>query len=201
MSAHVGTLTQTSQQANDRDLIAKVARGDEEAFSALYDRLSGPLYSLAYKMLGDAGEAQDALQDICLQLWRRAAAYEATKSSVFSWAVLITRGRVIDRLRSRSRRSRIVAASTDDETVTTEPSDASTPSTGADTVASHEQAARVRQVLARLPQDQREAIELAFFSDLTHQEVAERLSQPLGTIKARIRRGMLKLREHLRVQT
>lgn len=197
----MGTLSQTPQQADDFALLTRVARGDEAAFSDLYDRLSGPLYSLAFKMLGDAGEAQDALQDICIQLWRRASAYDASKSSVFSWAVLITRGRVIDRLRSRSRRLRVVAGSTDDETGIAEPSDASTASTGADNVANNEQAARVRQVLAKLPSDQREAIELAFFSDLTHQEVAERLHQPLGTIKARIRRGMLKLREHLRVQS
>ncbi len=197
----MGTLSQTPQQADDFALLTRVARGDEAAFSDLYDRLSGPLYSLAFKMLGDAGEAQDALQDICIQLWRRASAYDASKSSVFSWAVLITRGRVIDRLRSRSRRLRVVAGSTDDETAIAEPSDASTTSTGADNVANNEQAARVRQVLAKLPGDQREAIELAFFSDLTHQEVAERLQQPLGTIKARIRRGMLKLREHLRVQS
>ena len=196
----MGTLSQTPQQADDFALLTRVAGGDEAAFSDLYDRLSGPLYSLAFKMLGDAGEAQDALQDICIQLWRRASAYDASKSSVFSWAVLITRGRVIDRLRSRSRRLRVVAGSTDDEAAIAEPSDASTASTGADNVANNEQAARVRQVLAKLPSDQREAIELAFFSDLTHQEVAERLNQPLGTIKARIRRGMLKLREHLRVQ-
>jgi len=197
----VGTLTETAQQADDRAIIARIARGEEAAFGALYDRLSGPLYSLAYKMLGDASEAQDALQDVCLQLWRRAASYDPTKSSVFSWAVLITRGRVIDRLRSRSRRLRIIAGSTDDETSPSEPVDASTSATGAETVASHEQATRVRQVLANLPADQRAAIELAFFTDLTHQQVAERLGEPLGTIKARIRRGMLKLRERLSLET
>lgn len=197
----MGTLTETAQQADDRAIIARIARGEEAAFGALYDRLSGPLYSLAYKMLGDASEAQDALQDVCLQLWRRAASYDPTKSSVFSWAVLITRGRVIDRLRSRSRRLRIIAGSTDDETSPSEPVDASTSATGAETVASHEQATRVRQVLANLPADQRAAIELAFFTDLTHQQVAERLGEPLGTIKARIRRGMLKLRERLSLET
>src|SRR5689334_17125321 len=94
-----------AQQTHDRQLVARVGQGDQQAFSALYDRLSGPLYSLAVKMLGDAAEAEDALQDVCLQIWRRASSYDPTQSSVFSWAVLLTRGKVIDRLRARGRRS------------------------------------------------------------------------------------------------
>ena len=80
-----------SQQEIDRNTLSRVARGDQTAFAVLYDRLSGPLYSLAVRMLGDATEAQDALQDVFLQIWRRAAAYDAKQSSVFSWATLMTR--------------------------------------------------------------------------------------------------------------
>jgi RNA polymerase sigma-70 factor (ECF subfamily) len=90
-----------SQEQTDREMLALVAREDQQAFSRLYDRLSGPLYSVALRMLGDAAEAQDALQDVFLQLWRRAGSYDVDQSSVFSWAILMTRSRVIDRLRAR----------------------------------------------------------------------------------------------------
>jgi RNA polymerase sigma-70 factor (ECF subfamily) len=179
-------------------MLAQVARGDQRAFSQLYDRLSGPLYSVALRMLGDAGEAQDALQDIFLQLWRRASAYDPEQSSVFSWAMLMTRSRVIDRLRARGRRLRIVAASTDDpDAARAEAADASTAETAADVADRNDEAALVRSNLNNLPIEQREAIELAFFSDLSHPEIAAQLSQPIGTIKARIRRGLLKLRERM----
>ncbi len=188
-----------SQQTADRDMIARVVSGDQRAFSELYDRLSGPLYSLAVRMLGDATEAQDALQDVLLQIWRRASSYDANQSSVFSWAVLLTRSRLIDRLRARGRRLRVVVSSTDDDETQDRMADASTEESAADTADRNEEALRVRSVLSQLPADQREAIELAFFDDLTHHEIAAQLGQPLGTIKARIRRGLLKLRERIAV--
>ena len=187
--------TPTTQQMLDQEMIARIGRRDQSAFSPVYDRLSGPLYSLAMKMLGDPAEAQDALQDVFLQIWSRAATYDPEQSSVFSWAVLLTRSRVIDRLRARGRRSRVVVASTE-ETPPAE-ADASTVESAADTVEKNDAAARVRDVLKNLPSEQRDAIELAFFEDLSHHEIAARLEQPLGTVKARIRRGLLKLRERL----
>ena len=190
--------TATAQQMADREMIARIGRGDQGAFSALYDRLSGPLYSLAVKMLGDVAEAQDALQDVFLQIWSRAGTYDPEQSSVFSWTVLLTRSRVIDRLRARGRRLRIVVASTEDEDKPTDVADASTTESAADTAEKNDEAARVRSVLNNLSSEQREAIELAFFGHLTHHEIAARLGQPLGTVKARIRRGLLKLREQLR---
>jgi RNA polymerase sigma-70 factor (ECF subfamily) len=188
-----------SQQEIDRDALARVASGDQAAFAQLYDRLSGPLYSLAVRMLGDAAEAQDALQEVFLQIWRRAANYDAKQSSVFSWATLMTRSRVIDRLRARGRRLRVVAASTDDENRLEAAVEASVGPSGADTVEGNDEAERVRSIVKKLPAEQRQAIELAFFSDLTHHEIAAQLNQPLGTIKARIRRGLLKLRERIAV--
>jgi len=184
------------QQIADREMIERIGRGDQSAFSALYDRLSRPLYSLALRMLGDAGDAQDALQDVFLQIWSRAATYNPEQSTVFSWTVLLTRSRVIDRLRARKRRLRIVASATGDEDA--DVADASTMESAADTADKNDEAARVRSVLNNLPSEQREAIELAFFGHLTHHEIAARLGEPLGTIKARIRRGLLKLRERLR---
>jgi RNA polymerase sigma-70 factor, ECF subfamily len=184
---------ETPQQVSDREMIVKVARGETAAFRALYDRLSGPLYSLALKMLNDAGEAEDALQDVFVQIWSRAKTYDPDQSSVFTWTVLLTRSRVVDRLRARERRLRVVTAEEQGRKV----GDASTAASAADIVDKNEEVVRVRSKLNELPSEQREAIELAFFTDLSHHEIAARIGQPLGTVKARIRRGLLKLRERL----
>jgi RNA polymerase sigma-70 factor, ECF subfamily len=186
--------TSTAQQMLDQEMIARIGRRDQAAFSALYDRLSGPLYSLAMKMLGDPAEAQDALQEVFLQIWSRAGTYDPEQSSVFSWTVLLTRSRVIDRLRARGRRSRVVVTSTEDAPIA---ADASTVESAADTAEKNDEAVHVRYVLNNLPSEQRKVIELAFFEHLSHHEIAARLGQPLGTVKARIRRGLLKLRQRL----
>jgi len=188
--------TSSAQHMLDQEMIVRISRRDQSAFSALYDRLSGPLYSLAMKMLGDPAEAQDALQDVFLQIWSRAATYDPEQSSVFSWTVLLTRSRVIDRLRARGRRSRVVVPSTKD--TPSGVTDSSTVESVADTVEKNDEAARVRYVLNDLPSEQRQTIEMAFFEHLSHHEIAARLGQPLGTVKARIRRGLLKLRQQLR---
>jgi RNA polymerase sigma-70 factor (ECF subfamily) len=189
--------TSTAQQMRDQEMIAQIGRRDQGAFGALYDRLSGPLYSLAFKMLGDASDAQDALQEVFVQIWSRANTYDPEKSSVFSWAVLLTRSRAIDRLRARDRRLRVVVESTAENKVA-EATDASTVESAADTANKKDEAAHVRSLLNNLPEDQRQAIELAFFGHRTHHEIAAQLGQPLGTVKARIRRGLLKLREQFR---
>lgn len=173
-------------------LIAAMARGEKAAMAALYDQLSGPLYSLACRMLGDTGEAQDLTQDIFLQLWRTAASYEAGRGSVFAWAVTLTRNRAIDRIRTRQRRSELLTAAAPD----LQPAPAGDPDT-AGSVGRREKSAAVRSALAELAPDQQQAIELAFFGGLTQQEIAARLNEPLGTIKARIRRGLLKLKDRL----
>ncbi len=183
------------QQRADAEIIARTARGDHAAFAVLFDRLGSPLYSLAYKMLGDASEAQDAIQDVFLQIWRSASTYDHSQSSVFTWAVLLTRSRVIDRLRARTRRLRLEEVSREGSE---SGSGASVSESGADIVNRNEEAARVRAALAELPAEQREAVELAFFTALTHEEIAKRLGEPLGTVKARIRRGLLKLRDRMR---
>src|SRR6266581_5842180 len=142
--------TATAQQMADREMVARIGRGDQSAFSALYDRLSGPLYSLALRMLGDAADAQEALQDVFLQIWSRAGTYDPEQSSVFSWTVLLTRSRVIDRLRARDRRLRLVVPSTDDKESRAEVADASTIESAADTANRNDEAARVRLVLNNL---------------------------------------------------
>ena len=185
--------------AEDRALIAAAAQGSEAAFGRLYDRLAGPLYSLCVRMLGDRGDAEEVLQEACVQLWRRAAAYDPGQSTVFGWAMHITRCKVIDRLRLRSRRLRVLVP---EETqlpgeLSVIERVASADAEPADTLDRSDRAVRVRGILNELPAEQRQAIEMAFFSDLSHHEIADRLSEPLGTIKARIRRGLLRMRDAL----
>ncbi|WP_069963736.1 sigma-70 family RNA polymerase sigma factor [Lacunisphaera limnophila] len=174
-------------------LVAAMAQGDKAAMGSLYDQLSGPLYSLAYRMLGDAGEAQDLTQDIFLQLWRTAGSYDAGRGSVFSWAATLVRNRAIDRIRMRQRRSELLAQAAPDLQPTAPGGDADS----AGTLWLQEKATAVRAALAEIAPDQKQAIELAFFGGLTQQEIAARLNEPLGTIKARIRRGLLKLKDRL----
>jgi RNA polymerase sigma-70 factor, ECF subfamily len=185
------------QRTADRELMELIAKGDQAAFSTLYDRLSAPLFSLALEMLRDANEAEDTLQEVCLQVWRRAATYDATRSSLFSWAVMMTRSKAIDRLRARGRRARIVAGSTD-ENPESFGALASEADNAADTSEKNDEANRVRTALRTLPDEQRQAIELAFFSHMTQAEIAAQKGEPLGTVKARIRRGLLRLRDGLK---
>ncbi|MBI2516423.1 MAG: sigma-70 family RNA polymerase sigma factor [Opitutae bacterium] len=176
------------------ELLAAMARGDKSALARLYDLLSRPLYSLALRVTNDSAEAQDIVQDVFLQLWHKAADYSPARGSVFAWAATLTRNRAIDRVRMRKRRTEIVHASAADipggEAGAGE-------SDSADILWIKEKAAAVRTALASLDTPQRSAIELAFFGGLTQQQIAERLGEPLGTVKARIRRGLLKLRETL----
>lgn len=185
-----------TQQIADTALVERVAQGDQAAFSDLYDRLNKPLFSMILQMVGDPAEAEDALQEATLQIWRRAGAYDPAQSSVFTWAVMLTRSRVIDRLRARGRRARLIAESADeDESATAIASEAEN---AAESATKSDDAARARAALLKLPRDQRQAIEMAFFNDMTHLEIAEQSREPLGTVKARIRRGLLKMRETLR---
>ena len=196
---------ENAQQAADRLLLAGVARGEAAAFSDLYDRLSGPLYTLCLRMTGEAQEAEDVLQEACLVIWRRAGSYDPSRSSVFSWAVHLTRCKIIDHLRARGRRLRVMVPPGSLETSLGDGSpEHNLPAapdglrSAADQLDHHEQAARVRRMLETLPAEQSQVIEMAFFGDLSHHEISARLSQPLGTIKARIRRGLLKLRDALK---
>jgi RNA polymerase sigma-70 factor, ECF subfamily len=174
-------------------LLQRIARRDRQAFSQLYDRYSGLLYSTIFRMLNNSEEASDVLQDVFIQIWDRAETYNPALGRPFSWALTMARNKAIDRLRSLKRRYSFI------EEVTHEmEEEASRFSTAPDEVFSQEQAAQIRSAVATLPLEQRQAIEMAFLGGLTQHEIASALNQPLGTIKARIRRGMLKLRDALK---
>ena len=176
--------------AADQETLSRLAAGDADALASLYDRYARPVYSLAYRVLSDPGEAEDLVQEVFAQVWRQAARYDARRGAVASWLMTITRTRAIDRIRARRARP---------DGVPVEPGRAEQmPDAGhpqEQVVIATEQVARLRAALPQLPLVQRLAIELAFFEGLSHNEIAERLEQPLGTVKTRIRLGLLKLRE------
>jgi RNA polymerase sigma-70 factor (ECF subfamily) len=178
--------------AEHRELAAALARGDKTALARLYDLLAKPLYSLALRITNDSAEAQDIVQDVFLQLWNKAADYDPARGSYFSWAATLTRNRALDRVRIRQRRNEIVQASASD----IQPAGQEEFDSG-DSLWLREKATAVRNALGALPPEQKGAIELAFFGGLTQQEIAAQLGEPLGTVKARIRRGLLRLRECL----
>ena len=178
----------------DAELLRRMTHSDREAFAQLYDRFARPLYATALRILSNASEAEDIVQDVFLALWEKAAAFEPGRGSAFAWAVTLTRNRAIDRVRMRKRRSELLAETTAED-AGTQPADAGLHS--ADELVFKEQAGAVRAAVATLPPEQQRAVELAFFGGLTQQEIAEKLREPLGTVKARIRRGLLRLRDTL----
>ena len=190
----VTTFATARQDIADEELLRRSADGDKSAFGQLYDRFSRPLYSMALRFVNNSAEAEDLVQEVFLELWNKAGEFDATRARPFTWAVAIIRHKAIDRVRSRTRRSAILEHSA---------ADIASFSLGAEPDAiepklySAETASIVREAFATLPEDQRTPLTLAFFDGLSQSEIAERLQQPLGTIKARIRRGLGRLRDRL----
>jgi RNA polymerase sigma-70 factor (ECF subfamily) len=179
--------------AEDARLVRRMAGGERDALAELYGRFSRPLYATALRILNDATEAQDVVHDVFITLWEKSSAFAVEKGTAFSWAVTLTRNRAIDRLRSRRRRAELLEQSVPADLGYNEDGGAE----AGETAALRDQAHAVRAAVAALPADQKRALELAFFGGLTQQEVAEQLQEPLGTVKARIRRGLGKLRDVL----
>ncbi|HEY1764656.1 MAG TPA: sigma-70 family RNA polymerase sigma factor [Opitutaceae bacterium] len=175
------------------ELIRRMAGGDRDALAELYDRLSRPLYATARHILNDSAEAQDVVHDVFIALWENAASFDTSRGAAFSWAVTLTRNRSIDRLRTRTNRARLLDASYPDDLGY----DGAGLTGGDERAELGDRADAVASALGSLPADQRRALELAFFSGLTQKEIADSLSEPIGTIKARIRRGLIKLRDAL----
>jgi len=167
----------------DAMLVSAIRSGDEQAMAQLYERYSGIVYSVALRILGDTGAAEDILQEVFMQLWRSPDMFEATRGSLPGWLAVVTRNRAIDSLRKRRPETEIT-----DVIVSIEPDLAgSAQSTRA--------LEKIRSALGGMPAPQRSALEMAFFDGLTHTEIAEKTGEPLGTIKTRIRAGLLTLRK------
>src|SRR5580704_6253860 len=173
------------------ELLERVGQGDTRSFEKLYDRLSGVLFSTAYRVLNNQVATEDVLQDVFVQIWEKAPLYNPALGKPLTWAMTLTRNKAIDRLRSTQRRNRLQENAQSESEILEQFDDRSS----FEAVASAESGNMVRRAVAKLSKDQRQVIELAFFSSMTQTEIAKRLKLPLGTIKARIRRGMLKLRE------
>ena len=173
------------------ELVRRVGLGDQRSFAALYDRFAMVLFSTAFRVLKNQEAAEDVLQEVFVQIWKKAPLYDSTRGRPLTWALTLTRNKAIDVLRSMQRRSCLQSDVQQDVQSFEHSQDRSF----FDSVTSAETSKLVRDTILQLPNQQREAIELAFFSSMTHTEIAERLKVPLGTIKARIRRGMMVLRE------
>lgn len=177
---------------DDVTLLLAVAQRDEAAFAALYDRLARPIFSLIVRIVRSRAEAEEVLQEAFWQIWEHAPGYRPDLGSPFCWMVTVARRKAIDRLRANSRHLQRIdeaqAQRTDDEFAAPVVIEA---------LAAGERSETVRAALAKLGADERRAIVLAFFDGLTHEEIATALRAPVGTVKARIRRGLLKLKPSL----
>lgn len=176
-------------QVNDVDLLKAIAGRDETALAAIYDRYRVILFGLLIRILNSREEAEDVLQEVFLQVWRRAADFDENRGRPFTWLVTLARSRGIDRLRSLAARERVAIAGS------REPSEEVSDAV-ADAFKS-EQRQLVLTALDQLPDEQKRALVLAYFDGLTQSEIANKLGAPLGTVKTRMRAGLIKLRELL----
>ena len=183
-------------RAVELDLLARVAKRERAAFEQLYDRYANILYATAMKFLKEDADAQDVVQDVFIQIWDKAKLYDPAKGKPLTWALTLTRNRSIDRIRAIQRRTRL-RDDFEKETVADESAGVREALSGVD---ASEKSQILRDAVGRLSPEQRKVIELAFFGGLTQSEVADRLGEPLGTVKARARRGLMKLKEILGTQ-
>jgi len=171
-------------------LIQQVAKQDREAFSQLYDRSSSLVFSLAMRMLKVRSDAEDLLQEVFVQVWRQASSYSADRGSPEAWIINIARSRAIDKIRSIRRMEKSFV-------LTDDPARAESSDNVESSAAESEVRLTMNSALGNLPEAQRKVLELAYFDGLTQTEIAQRLAEPLGTVKTRMRSGMQRLREIL----
>ena len=178
-------------EATDERLVGEIERRDSLALEVLYDRHGDVVYSVCLRMVGDAQVAEDLTQEVFLRLWRRPDLYDAKRGRFLTWLLSVARNRGIDERRSRGRRFRheTPPSATAEELLAAVPA-----ADGGDAAVRSDDRVAVQRALAALPAEQRLAIQLAYFGGYTQQEIAKRLSQPLGTVKTRIRLGLQKLR-------
>lgn len=177
----------SSVEDADAALLRGVARGDRAALAKLYDRWSATLVAVALRVLSSRAEAEEVVQDAFVEVWTRAAQFEAARGSARGWVVAIARNRAIDRLRTRGSVGRTL------DRARNEAEPLSAPATPADVAELHELRERMQTALLALPPEQRQTIELAYYEGLSQSEIAERTGEPIGTVKSRVRAAMEKL--------
>ncbi|MBM6621620.1 ECF RNA polymerase sigma factor SigK [Micrococcaceae bacterium RIT802] len=177
---------------NHEELIQRIAGGDETAFEALYDDVSARVFGLIRRVLRDESQCEEVLQEVFVEVWQQAARYDADRGRAVSWIMVVAHRRAVDRVRasqsSRDRDLRQGAMEFEESYDDVQ-----------DTVEAHLEGERVQSALKNLSDAQRKAIELAYYGGYTHQEVAKLLEVPVGTVKTRIRDGMIRLRDQLGV--
>ena len=183
--------TLRDERLADQSALGRIARGDHGALAELYDRHARLVFSLALRILQNRADAEDVVQDVFTQVWAQAARYDTARGEVAAWMLMMARTRAIDRLRSRSLRPETAS----DQRVVEELPDATARQDLQ--LLSAEEVESLQHALNALPVAQRVALELAYYEGLTHAEIADRLSEPLGTVKTRIRQAVIKLRESL----
>jgi RNA polymerase sigma-70 factor (ECF subfamily) len=189
-SADSATGHRTSDLASAA-LIERVAGGDESALAALYETTSSLVFGLVLRVLGVRLEAEEVLLDVYTQVWRQASSYDSSRGAPLAWLLMIARSRAIDRLRSGSqtrKRAQPLEAAEKEHSTVANPEEAA---------ATSERRKLVLSALETLAPEQREVIELAYYSGLSHSEIAAQLDQPVGTVKTRTRLGMMKLYQQL----
>jgi len=183
----------TEPMADPISVIHRIATQNRDAFSQFYDRYSPIVYSLALRMLKAQSDAEDLLQEVFLQVWRQATAYSVERGSPEAWLINIARSRAIDKLRSMRRREKSFV-------LTDDPAAAESPDNVETSAGESETRLIMNSALANLPEAQRRVLELAYFDGLSQTEIAARLAEPLGTVKTRMRAGILRLRGMLGTQ-
>jgi RNA polymerase sigma-70 factor, ECF subfamily len=177
-------------EPDDVTLIGLIARANMDAFGALYDRYNRLVFSVAYAIVGDHATAEEVTLDVFVHVWQRANTYRPERAKVSTWLIAITRHQAIDILRWQKSRPQVQSLGED----VTVPQSENDPQEQAELSLEQE---RIRKALAQLPENQRQALALAYFQDYSHVQIAETLKQPLGTVKTRIRTAMQKLRQML----
>ena len=198
--AHVNVPSSDSAygELSDEELTQRLNLGDALAFEEIFDRYGDLVYSTALRVLRDAHTAEDISQEVFVRLWRKPESYVAERGRFLTWLISVTRNRAVDEVRVRGRRYRHETASPEEQERELPTGEAHDPALSAHL---GEQRRVIREALAEIPREQREVIELAYFGGLTQQEIADKLDQPLGTVKTRIRLGMQKMRTALGPET
>jgi RNA polymerase sigma-70 factor (ECF subfamily) len=188
----MGVRREKAERLADEELMPLIGAKDPEAFGVFYDRHGGVAYSLAYRIVGERGGAEDVTQEAFLSIWRSGARYDRTRGSVRSWMLSIVRNRAIDSLRSSAGKAPRLTLD-DDSILEQRPAEELTE----EEAIQHETATEVRGALGQLPGDQSKVIELAYFGGFSQSEIARMLGLPLGTVKGRMRLGLEKIRNEL----